>query len=123
MSAVRARVADVQEKQDAQGGGATQVTVLGRLAGRCYDRRRLVLALWILALIGVTVLAQVVGTRFQNKFTSGNTESQQAANLLMRASRPRRATRPTSSSTRRRPSPTTNKQSTTWSPPSVPSPT
>jgi putative drug exporter of the RND superfamily len=70
------------ETQDAQGAGATQVTVLGRLAGRCYDRRRLVLVLWILALIGVTVLAQVVGTRFQNKFTSGNTESQQAANLL-----------------------------------------
>ena len=70
------------ETQDAQGGGATQVTVLGRLAGHCYDRRRLVLVLWILALIGVTVLAQVVGTRFQNKFTSGNTESQQAANLL-----------------------------------------
>jgi len=60
----------------------TQVTSLGRLAGRCYDRRRLVLVLWILALIGITVVAQVVGTHFQNKFTSGNTQSQQAADLL-----------------------------------------
>jgi putative drug exporter of the RND superfamily len=60
----------------------TQVTALGRLAGRCYDRRRLVLVLWILALIGITVVAQMVGTKFQNKFTAGNTQSQQAADLL-----------------------------------------
>jgi putative drug exporter of the RND superfamily len=60
----------------------TQITALGRLAGRCYDRRRRVLLLWILAIVGITVMAQVVGTHFQNKFTSGNTESQQAANLL-----------------------------------------
>jgi RND superfamily putative drug exporter len=57
-------------------------TGLGRLAARCYDRRRTVLVLWILLLIGVTVLAQVVGTHFQNKFTSGNTPSQQATNIL-----------------------------------------
>ena len=59
-----------------------RVTVLGRVAGHCYDHRRRVLVLWILAIIGVTVVAQVVGTRFENKFTAGNTESQQAANLL-----------------------------------------
>ncbi|HWE66265.1 MAG TPA: MMPL family transporter, partial [Acidimicrobiales bacterium] len=58
------------------------VTALGRLAARCYDRRRTVLVLWILALIGMTVIAQVVGTHFQNKFTAGNTPSQQAANIL-----------------------------------------
>ena len=40
------------------------------------------LVLWILALIGITVVAQVVGTHFQNKFTAGNTQSQQAADLL-----------------------------------------
>jgi putative drug exporter of the RND superfamily len=57
-------------------------TFLGRWAGRCYDRRRTVLVLWILLLIGVTVLAQVVGTRFENNFTAGNTPSQQAANIL-----------------------------------------
>jgi RND superfamily putative drug exporter len=57
-------------------------TALGRLAARCYDRRRTVLALWILAIIAVTVVAQVTGTHFQNKFTAGNTPSQQAANIL-----------------------------------------
>ncbi len=57
-------------------------TVLGRLAGVCYDRRRTVLVVWILAIIAVTVLAQVVGTHFENKFTAGNTPSQQAQNIL-----------------------------------------
>src|SRR6185437_12032856 len=60
----------------------TPVTALGRLAGHCYDRRRLVLVLWIVAIIGITVLAQVVGTDFKNKFTAGNTPSQQAQNIL-----------------------------------------
>ncbi len=57
-------------------------TVLGRLAGACYDRRRTVLVLWILAIIGVTVVAQMVGTHFENRFTAGNTPSQQATNIL-----------------------------------------
>ena len=54
-------------------------TALGRLAGACYDRRRTVLVIWILAIIGMTVVAQVVGTHFENKFTAGNTPSQQAS--------------------------------------------
>ena len=57
-------------------------TALGRLAGVCYDRRRTVLVIWILAIIGMTVLAQMVGTHFENKFTAGNTPSQQATNIL-----------------------------------------
>jgi RND superfamily putative drug exporter len=57
-------------------------TALGQLAARCYDRRRVVLVLWILLLIGVTAVAQVVGTHFQNKFSAGNTPSQQAATIL-----------------------------------------
>ncbi len=60
----------------------TPVTALGRLAGHCYDRRRLVLVLWIVAIIGITVVAQVVGTDFKNKFTAGNTPSQQAQDIL-----------------------------------------
>ena len=60
----------------------THVTTLGRLAGYCYDHRRRVLILWIVAIIGITVVAQVVGTDFKNKFTSGDTPSQQAQNIL-----------------------------------------
>jgi putative drug exporter of the RND superfamily len=59
-----------------------QVTALGRLAGHCYDRRRLVLVLWVVAIIGTTVVAQLVGTTFKNKFTAGNTPSQQALNIM-----------------------------------------
>ena len=57
-------------------------TGLGRWAARCYDHRRAVLLVWILLLIGVTAVSQLVGTRFQNNFTAGNTPSQQAANIL-----------------------------------------
>ncbi|HUC06377.1 MAG TPA: MMPL family transporter [Acidimicrobiales bacterium] len=67
------------QRTGAPGG---QVTALGRLAGRCYDRRRLVLALWALSIVGITVVAQVVGTHFENKFSAGNTPSQQAENIL-----------------------------------------
>lgn len=59
-----------------------EVTALGRLAGGCYDRRRLVLVLWIVAIIGITVVSVAVGTTFKNKFTAGNTPSQQAQNIL-----------------------------------------
>jgi RND superfamily putative drug exporter len=57
-------------------------SALGRLGGWCYDRRRAVLALWILVIIAITVVAQLVGTHFENKFTAGNTPSQQAQNIL-----------------------------------------
>jgi RND superfamily putative drug exporter len=52
------------------------------LAAGCYDRRRIVLVAWILVVIGITVIAQVVGTHFQDKFSSGNVPSQQAADIL-----------------------------------------
>ena len=61
------------------------MTALGRLAGHCYDRRRLVLVLWIVAIIAITVVAQMVGTDFKNKFTAGNTPSQQALNIFRSA--------------------------------------
>ena len=37
-------------------------TVLGRWAGNCYDHRRTVLLAWILLLVGVTAVAQLVGS-------------------------------------------------------------
>ncbi len=55
---------------------------LGRLAVRCYDSRRLVLVAWIIGLIGVTLVAQAVKGDFQDKFASGNSQSQQAQNVL-----------------------------------------
>ena len=64
------------------GSEAPTGTVLGRLAGPATTAAALVLVLWIVAIIGITVLSQVVGTHFKNKFTAGNTPSQQAQNIL-----------------------------------------
>ena len=55
---------------------------LRALARFCYRRRRLVVGIWIAALIGVNVLASVLGTNFTTNFSAPNTESTRAANLL-----------------------------------------
>jgi RND superfamily putative drug exporter len=58
-------------------------TGLGRLARACYHKRKMVLAIWILGLILINVLGFAVGGGiFQDKFGGGNSESQQAQNLL-----------------------------------------
>jgi RND superfamily putative drug exporter len=75
-------VTETRDASQTETPGGTPPTALGRLAGHSYDHRRRVLVLWILAIIGITVVAQVVGTNFQNKFTAGNTESQRATDLL-----------------------------------------
>jgi RND superfamily putative drug exporter len=55
---------------------------LGRLAIWCYGRRRTVLGLWLIALIGVTGASQVFSGVFANKFNGGNSESAHAQALL-----------------------------------------
>jgi len=61
---------------------STQRGVLARLAGWSYDHRRKVLVVWLVVLVAVSVLSQVVGSGYQDKFSGGNTESQRAQNLL-----------------------------------------
>jgi RND superfamily putative drug exporter len=58
------------------------VGFLGRMAAWCYRHRRRVVLLWIVLLVGATVVAQLVGTRFEDTFSSGNTPSQKALSLL-----------------------------------------
>ena len=55
---------------------------LGRVATWCYRRRRRVLLFWVVLLVGATVVAQLVGTHFQDRYSAGNTPSQQALNIL-----------------------------------------
>ena len=55
---------------------------LRRLARFCYRRRRLVVVLWLAALVGINVLAAVTGTNFTTNFSAPNTESTRASNLL-----------------------------------------
>jgi RND superfamily putative drug exporter len=56
--------------------------MLQRLAAWCYRRRRRVLVLWIVALIGVSAVGANVGSTFAQGFSLSGTESQRAADLL-----------------------------------------
>jgi putative drug exporter of the RND superfamily len=56
--------------------------VLQRLAHLSYRRRRLVLLLWIVALVGVNVVGSSVGSVYSQGFSLPGTESQRATDLL-----------------------------------------
>jgi RND superfamily putative drug exporter len=56
--------------------------MLQRLATWCYHRRWRVLAVWIVALIGVSVIGSNVGSTFSQGFSLSDTESARAAQLL-----------------------------------------
>jgi RND superfamily putative drug exporter len=57
-----------------------------RAAARwCFGHRLLVVALWMVALLGATVAAQGVGSSYQDNFTLPQTQSFQALSLLRRA--------------------------------------
>jgi RND superfamily putative drug exporter len=62
---------------------APERTGLGRLALWCHDRRRRVLVVWIaMFLVVIVVGAFVVTGRFNNKFSSGSSESHTAQTIL-----------------------------------------
>ncbi len=65
-----------------EGPSTPEQSALGRVAGWCYDHRRRVLILWIAAIVAITVVAQSMGSRFQDSFGSGDSASQQVQNLL-----------------------------------------
>jgi putative drug exporter of the RND superfamily len=56
--------------------------MLARVAGWSFDRRKRVLLAWVLILVVFTVVSQVVGSDFQNKFSGGNSESARAQTFL-----------------------------------------
>jgi RND superfamily putative drug exporter len=60
------------------------------LATWCVRHRRVVVLLWIAALVGMTLLSQTVGTAYSNSFSLPHTESTQALDLLQAAA-PRQA--------------------------------
>ena len=55
---------------------------LGRLAGWCFDHRRIVLATWLLAVAALIGTAVSLGSHFSDNYSSGSSPSQQAQNLL-----------------------------------------
>jgi RND superfamily putative drug exporter len=56
--------------------------VLARLAATCYRRRRRVVIAWVVALIGISVLAQTVGGDLLKTFSLPGTESQRTFDVL-----------------------------------------
>ena len=68
--------------REAPAGQPAQRSTLARLSGWCHDHRWLVLLVWLVALVGSNVVAQVAGTNFSSSFTSGNSDSAQVQSLL-----------------------------------------
>ena len=57
-----------------------------RAAARwCYRHRLLVVALWVVALIGTSIAARGIGSSYQDNFSLPQTQSFQAMSLLERA--------------------------------------
>ena len=56
--------------------------MLQRLAAWSYRRRRRVLVLWIVALIGISAIGSSIGSTFSQSFALSGTESQRATTLL-----------------------------------------
>src|SRR2546421_7534344 len=77
----------VKSELDAAARTSTSVTdsSLGRLGRWCYDRRRLVLVLWVAGLIGLTIVAQAVTGQFSDRFGSGHSESDRVQTILQQA--------------------------------------
>jgi RND superfamily putative drug exporter len=58
--------------------------MLRRLAAFCYERRRMVVAVWVFALVGASVLAQVGGGDLLKTFSLPGSESETAFDVLKR---------------------------------------
>src|SRR6266540_710805 len=59
-------------------------TVLYRLGGWTFDRRRVVVGIWLAVLVGFGAVAAGFGGKVSNSFTVPGTESQRALDLLTR---------------------------------------
>jgi RND superfamily putative drug exporter len=55
---------------------------LAGLARWCFRRRRLVLGVWLVLLVGLNVVGAAVGSAYSNNFNSGHSDSQAAFDLL-----------------------------------------
>lgn len=69
---------------DSSSAAPTGNPLLVRVAVSSFIHRRRVIATWFLALIAVTAIGQAAGSRFLDSFGGGNSQSQQAQDLLAR---------------------------------------
>ncbi len=63
---------------------------MARLARWCFAHRRRVVAVWLLALVAVAGVSAAAGSSFNTNLSLPGTDSQAAATLLTRTSRPPR---------------------------------
>jgi len=54
------------------------------LASWCVEHRRFVVVAWLVALIGLTLINQSVGSSYKDSFSLNGTQSFQALNLLQK---------------------------------------
>ena len=54
------------------------------LAAWCVKHRRIVVVTWLIALIGLTLISQSVGSSYKDTFSLNGTQSFQALNLLQK---------------------------------------
>jgi putative drug exporter of the RND superfamily len=57
---------------------------LARIARWAAQHRKTVVVAWLIALVAVTAISGAIGTKYASDFSSGNTESQRATDLLKR---------------------------------------
>jgi RND superfamily putative drug exporter len=55
---------------------------LGRLAGWCFDHRRAVLGLWLVAIVAFSAVSGALGAKYSNQFGGDGSESARAQTLL-----------------------------------------
>ena len=60
----------------------TRAGAPGRLAGWCSDHRRLVLGLWMAALVIMSMVSGTVGSNYQDKLSGGASQAEKARSLL-----------------------------------------
>src|SRR5690242_9735570 len=65
------------------GIAATPKGIIARIAALTMRHRRITVLAWVAALIGVTIVAQSVGTRQATNFSLPGTDSQRARDLLV----------------------------------------
>lgn len=63
-------------------GGTREVSRFGRLGSWCCDRRKLVLGLWVAALVLVAAVSGAVGDGFRDEFSLPDVESKRGFDIL-----------------------------------------
>ena len=73
---------DERERSGATGAGTERPGGLVRFAGWCYDRRRLVLLLWVVAVVGFSIAGQAAGGSLLKTFDLPGSDAAKAFHVL-----------------------------------------